>query len=137
MEKTNKSLTKHHLQNRPGKFLSIAFIYTSHTCGKNFFSEFPNFLPKMLMKKKKKFTNNQLFSRYCWNSTEYCAHFSRMASLKIDLINSFPYFVYSDDSLITYIFALFLLLSQKRIHYMAQTQVFINLWIDSVIWSGW
>ena len=54
MEKTNKSLTKHHLQNRPGKFLSIAFIYTSHTCGKNFFSEFPNFLPKMLIMKKKK-----------------------------------------------------------------------------------
>ena len=45
--------------------------------------------------------------------------------------------VYSHDSLITYISAHFLTLSQKRKHYTVQAWVFINLRIDSAIFFSY
>ena len=71
------------LRNKPGKFVLIACIFSSHTWGKMyFFSAFANFLLKTLEMIIKKIVDNQLFIRYCLKSSKYYPPFTEMASLE-------------------------------------------------------
>ena len=59
----------------------LSKIFSSHTCGKSHCywickvstTSFSN-------DNQKSFTSNQLVNSYCLNSTDYCTHFTRMAS---------------------------------------------------------